>query len=63
VTTKVILKKRFADGREQSTETVHTQRGHERDPWVSSQMASAPTSRTEDAQDKGKKWGGWFWSS
>jgi hypothetical protein len=63
VTTKVILKKRFADGREQSTETVHTQRGHERDPWASSQMASGSTSKAEDGQDKGKKWGGWFWSS
>jgi hypothetical protein len=64
VTTKVVLKKRFADGREESSETVHTQRGHERDPWASSQITSAPqTSRTEDGQEKAKKWGGWFWSS
>jgi hypothetical protein len=61
VTTKVVLKKRFADGREESTETVHTQRGHESDPWASSQMPQ--TKPREDGQDKEKKWGGWFWSS
>jgi hypothetical protein len=64
VTTKVVLKKRFADGREESTETVHTQRGHERDPWASSQIASAlQTGRTEDGQEREKKSGGWFWSN
>ncbi|KAF2125305.1 hypothetical protein P153DRAFT_324478, partial [Dothidotthia symphoricarpi CBS 119687] len=29
VTTKMVLKKRFADGREESSETVHTQRGQD----------------------------------
>jgi hypothetical protein len=61
VTTKVVLKKRFNDGREESTETIHTQRGHERDPWASSQVPQSKP--TEDGQDKEKKWGGWFWSS
>ncbi|KAH7079677.1 hypothetical protein FB567DRAFT_533107 [Paraphoma chrysanthemicola] len=68
VTTKVVLKKRFADGREESSETVHTQRGQEsnqssRDPWqeVHSTAISA-NGKTEERQQKPKK-GGWFWSS
>lgn len=60
VTTKVVLKKRFADGREESSETVHTQRGHEMEPWQSSRATSAPQS--EEVEKKGKK-SGWFWSS
>jgi hypothetical protein len=58
VTTKVILKKRFADGREESSETVHTQRGHEMEPW---QASRAP--QPEKASEEPKKKSGWFWSS
>ncbi|GME66341.1 hypothetical protein GTA08_BOTSDO01291 [Neofusicoccum parvum] len=47
VTTKVTLKKRFADGREETSETVNTSRG---DSNASSSGAN-------------KKSGGWFWSS
>jgi hypothetical protein len=70
-TTKVVLKKRFADGREESSETVHTQRGQEagsrQDPWKSMQDArfvNPPkqfTSSQELAKDTEKK--GWFWSN
>jgi hypothetical protein len=66
VTTKVVLKKRFADGREESSETVHTQRGQEeaqtRDPWRALQ---APVLPVEDQIKPGvnKKRSSWFWSS
>jgi hypothetical protein len=65
VTTKVVLKKRFADGREESSETVHTQRGQDmdrlRDQWSSNSAAHAgkPAATNEDE----KKRGGWFWSN
>lgn len=49
VTTKVTLKKRFADGREESSETVNTSRG-DANPLV------------DDSAGK-KKNGGWFWSN
>ncbi|KAL1625648.1 hypothetical protein SLS54_003120 [Diplodia seriata] len=48
VTTKVTLKKRFADGREESSETVNTSRG---DPM------------SQEGGDNNKNKGGWFWSS
>jgi hypothetical protein len=65
VTTKVVLKKRFADGREESSETVHTQRGQNmdrlRDQWSSNSAAHVgkPAATNEDE----KKRGGWFWSN
>jgi hypothetical protein len=66
VTTKVVLKKRFADGREESSETVHTQRGqedaHTREPWRAL-PTPAQASPVEDNGDQGKKKSGWFWSS
>ncbi|KAF2023606.1 hypothetical protein EK21DRAFT_80487 [Setomelanomma holmii] len=69
VTTKVVLKKRFADGREESSETVHTQRGQEsqqapHDPWETMRNAARqPTSdKKEEVSEKPKK-SGWFWSS
>ncbi|KAF1836066.1 hypothetical protein BDW02DRAFT_567396 [Decorospora gaudefroyi] len=65
ITTKIVLKKRFADGREESSETVHTQRGQEpeqhqeqeqvRDDWASAQA--------QPARYQGGKRRGWFWSS
>lgn len=48
VTTKVTLKKRFADGREETSETVNTSRGD-------------INAASEGGSDKKK--GGWFWSS
>ncbi|EOA84080.1 uncharacterized protein SETTUDRAFT_93687 [Exserohilum turcica Et28A] len=65
ITTKVMLKKRFADGREESSETVHTQRGQEtdapaRDPWKALQNAQSSSSSEGEAN---KKKNGWFWSS
>jgi hypothetical protein len=66
VTTKVVLKKRFADGREESSETVHTQRGqeihtHQQDPWKAIQdVQSQP--QQEQPREKAKK-SSWFWSS
>ncbi|KAF1918738.1 hypothetical protein BDU57DRAFT_511476 [Ampelomyces quisqualis] len=64
VTTKVVLKKHFADGREENTETIHTQRRHEMHPWQSSRTTSAPPNeKSLEEQDKGKKKSGWFWSN
>jgi hypothetical protein len=61
VTTRVVLKKRFADGREESTETVHTQRGQESDPRETARRGVAP--KLEGGRDQDKKRSGWFWSS
>jgi len=66
VTTKVVLKKRFVDGREESSETVHTQRGQEtdtqqEDPWKAMQDAQSKPQQ-ETRPDNGKK-SSWFWSS
>ncbi|KAK3075771.1 hypothetical protein LTR53_000596 [Teratosphaeriaceae sp. CCFEE 6253] len=51
VTTKVILKQRFADGREEMDEKVHTYQ----DP------PNAPQPKKQLREDAGKN-GGWFWS-
>jgi hypothetical protein len=63
VTTKIVLKKRFADGREESTETVHTQRGQESDPWETVQQHVAPKHDEHEAEQRKEKKSGWFWSS
>lgn len=52
VTTKVVLKKRFADGREESSESVHTH--HES---VQAEMSKKETEKAESAKGKG-----WFWT-
>lgn len=61
VTTKVVLKKRFSDGSEQSSETIHTQRGEglqtTDELWKQMQQPSDIT-----RQQGGRK-GGWFWSN
>ncbi|KAK0947760.1 hypothetical protein LTR29_000661 [Friedmanniomyces endolithicus] len=53
ITTKVLLKQRFADGREESEEKVHTYRedmtSHQQQPEVG-------------VGEKEKERGGWFWS-
>lgn len=75
VTTKVVLKKRFADGREESSETLHTQRGQDvdaqvqQDPWKIMQEAQFPSKsknsmpqRLTEKKALEKK-SGWFWSN
>ena len=64
VHTKVVLKKRFSDGREESTETVHNQNAVR-----PAQDAASKTSRDEDSkkpvndqESKENKSSGWFWS-
>lgn len=62
VRTKVVLKKRFSDGREESTETVHNQNA-----FHPTQDAALKTIRDVDSKkpDKGSKENkssGWFWS-
>ncbi|OTA30483.1 hypothetical protein BTJ68_09379 [Hortaea werneckii EXF-2000] len=52
VTTKVILKQRFADGREETEEKLHTYQ----DP---SQLQQAEEAQTPEQAEKKK---GWFWS-
>lgn len=63
VTTKVVLKKRFADGSEQSSETVHTQRGEDAHCTESPWMATQNTQTRDESVQKGAKKGGWFWSN
>ncbi|OCL02241.1 hypothetical protein AOQ84DRAFT_382876 [Glonium stellatum] len=66
ITTKVVLKKRFADGREESSETVHTQRGQGQSgqdadtAWREMRNAQFPIH--EKKPEKESKTGGWFWS-
>ena len=63
--TKVVLKKRFSDGREESTETMHTQNptpkiGYQPPAKMSKQLES---SQEPSRAEKGaKKSNGWFWS-
>jgi hypothetical protein len=54
VTTKVVLKQRFADGTEEERETVHTS---QEPPSVSNEKKGQDTE-----QEKKRKKGGWFWS-
>ena len=56
VTTKVVLKQRFADGTEEERETVHTSR---EPPSASNEKKSQIT---EQEEKKEKKKAGWFWS-
>jgi len=67
VTTKMVLKKRFADGREESSETVHTTQGHEHNilPQLQSEARVQQRVKQEEAPfkpDSEKKSKGWFWS-
>jgi len=59
VTTKVTLKKRFADGREESTETVSTNHAEADGAVSASSTQAADVNRGQDQQGKKK---GWFWS-
>lgn len=68
VTTKVVLKKRFKDGREESSETVHTERGQDSMGEGSDHAsmlweAAAHDKPPEQPRKSENKKGGWFWSS
>lgn len=56
VTTKVILKQRFADGREETSESVHTER-----PAVAQQEQQDPPI-TPQQKEEGSPGKGWFWT-
>ena len=66
VHTKVVLKKKFSDGREESTETVHTQNPVLQGSAQTQQMAKSREGgdgNSERKQEgKEKKSRGWFWS-
>ena len=63
VTTKIVLKKRFADGSEQSSETVHTQRSQDAHQTEDPLKVMQNIQSTDGANQKIEKKGGWFWSS
>ena len=58
VHTKMVLKKRFADGREESTETTHTQNALSRTEAARAELSDSTTGQLEG----GKERKGWFWS-
>ncbi|KAF2816626.1 uncharacterized protein BDZ99DRAFT_515206 [Mytilinidion resinicola] len=67
VTTKMVLKKRFADGREETSETVHTTQGHNNHAGfeVPSESGAQPKVKQQETPPKQaaeKKTRGWFWS-
>jgi hypothetical protein len=67
VTTKMVLKKRFADGREESSETIHTTQGHDNHivPEMPLEAVVQRRPKQQEAppkQDGEKKSNGWFWS-
>jgi hypothetical protein len=64
VTTKMVLKKRFVDGREETTETVHMQRGQETGPCNTGRDVHVSNpGKNSESETKEKTKGGWFWSS
>ena len=64
VHTKVVLKKRFSDGREESTETVHHQNAVRREQDTTSKSIKDEDARKfgKDNGDKENSSSGWFWS-
>ncbi|MCJ1398970.1 hypothetical protein MMC11_002172 [Xylographa trunciseda] len=66
--TKVMLKKRFADGREESSETVHTTQGVQRSGQQSSPLpdvardSKEPSLARSDTEKQKSERRGWFWS-
>ncbi len=68
VHTKVMLKKRFTDGREESTETVHTTYGSQTEgpgpakPFVVGEAKDAPKKEASEGIAPPAKKKGWFWS-
>lgn len=64
VITKMVLKKRFADGREESTETTHTTNGqHEEKPklTVEPEAEKSKVGKKGDEVEEPRS-SGWFWS-
>ncbi|PNS21091.1 hypothetical protein CAC42_3429 [Sphaceloma murrayae] len=59
VTTKVILKRRFADGREESTETVSTTHGSSE--RTGDRIDSHPAAERQDQDKNSDRKKGWFW--
>lgn len=59
VTTKVVMKKRFADGREESTESVSTTHANEKARKIVNPQVEASAEEREGKQKEKK---GWFWS-
>lgn len=64
VHTKVVLKKRFSDGREESTETVHYQNAVRQTQDAASTLINDEDARKtgKDKETKENKNNGWFWS-
>ena len=62
--TKVVLKKRFSDGCEESTETVHHQNAvHQtQDPAIKSFKDEDDRSSGQNKDAKENRYSGWFWS-
>lgn len=64
--TKVVLKKRFSDGREESTETVHTAYDSQQSPKTTTTpnagTKDAASKAASDTESKTPKQKGWFWS-
>ena len=58
VHTKMVLKKRFADGREESTETMHTQNALPQNKATQTKVSNSTKGQVEG----GKEGKGWFWS-
>ncbi|KAL9100963.1 MAG: hypothetical protein Q9163_003727 [Psora crenata] len=56
--TKVVLKKRFSNGREESTETIHTQSALPEMP----QQPATDTTKEPDTERNRREGKGWFWS-
>jgi len=70
ITTKTVVKKCFADGREESTESVETTPSTGPDAWARQQTGhdrfSAGNEQTQVASkivNEAKRGKGWFWSS
>ncbi len=59
VTTKVAWKKRFADGREESSETVHTAEGEQQ--GLDMESRPQPVSKVRVEESPKTKSGSWFW--
>jgi hypothetical protein len=63
--TKVVLKKRFADGREETNETVHSTKGGQASPGSALEWADGREQAMNDETKQDKHSGekkGWFWS-
>ena len=64
VTTRVVLKKRFADGREESSETVSTTHSQQQGSVTStgSEITEAQAGHSQDEKQQRQQSKGWFWS-